>query len=31
VKLSAIHSRFETAQVERSDRELYPALVQLAS
>ena len=29
VKLSAIHPRFETAQVERSDRELYPRLVQL--
>jgi RHH-type proline utilization regulon transcriptional repressor/proline dehydrogenase/delta 1-pyrroline-5-carboxylate dehydrogenase len=30
VKLSAIHPRFETAQVERSDRELYPKLVELA-
>jgi RHH-type proline utilization regulon transcriptional repressor/proline dehydrogenase/delta 1-pyrroline-5-carboxylate dehydrogenase len=29
VKLSAIHPRFETAQVERSDRELYPRLVEL--
>jgi RHH-type proline utilization regulon transcriptional repressor/proline dehydrogenase/delta 1-pyrroline-5-carboxylate dehydrogenase len=29
VKLSAIHPRFETAQVERS-RELYPRLVELA-
>ncbi len=29
VKLSAIHPRFETAQVERSDRELYPKLVEL--
>ena len=30
VKLSAIHPRFETAQVERSERELYPRLVELA-
>jgi RHH-type proline utilization regulon transcriptional repressor/proline dehydrogenase/delta 1-pyrroline-5-carboxylate dehydrogenase len=30
VKLSAIHPRFETAQIERSDRELYPKLVELA-
>jgi RHH-type proline utilization regulon transcriptional repressor/proline dehydrogenase/delta 1-pyrroline-5-carboxylate dehydrogenase len=29
VKLSAIHPRYETAQVERSDRELYPRLVEL--
>jgi RHH-type proline utilization regulon transcriptional repressor/proline dehydrogenase/delta 1-pyrroline-5-carboxylate dehydrogenase len=29
VKLSAIHPRFETTQVERSDRELYPRLVEL--
>jgi RHH-type proline utilization regulon transcriptional repressor/proline dehydrogenase/delta 1-pyrroline-5-carboxylate dehydrogenase len=29
VKLSAIHPRFETAQVERSDGELYPRLVEL--
>jgi RHH-type proline utilization regulon transcriptional repressor/proline dehydrogenase/delta 1-pyrroline-5-carboxylate dehydrogenase len=29
VKLSAIHPRFETAQVLRSDRELYPRLVEL--
>jgi RHH-type transcriptional regulator, proline utilization regulon repressor / proline dehydrogenase / delta 1-pyrroline-5-carboxylate dehydrogenase len=29
VKLSAIHPRFETAQVERSERELYPRLVEL--
>jgi RHH-type proline utilization regulon transcriptional repressor/proline dehydrogenase/delta 1-pyrroline-5-carboxylate dehydrogenase len=29
VKLSAIHPRFETAQVERSDHELYPRLVEL--
>jgi RHH-type transcriptional regulator, proline utilization regulon repressor / proline dehydrogenase / delta 1-pyrroline-5-carboxylate dehydrogenase len=29
VKLSAIHPRFETAQAERSDRELYPKLVEL--
>ena len=29
VKLSAIHPRFETSQVERVDRELYPRLVEL--
>ncbi|HEX5638890.1 MAG TPA: proline dehydrogenase family protein, partial [Burkholderiaceae bacterium] len=29
VKLSAIHPRFETAQVERSNQELYPRLVEL--
>jgi len=29
VKLSAIHPRFETAQVERSDRELHPRLIEL--
>jgi RHH-type proline utilization regulon transcriptional repressor/proline dehydrogenase/delta 1-pyrroline-5-carboxylate dehydrogenase len=31
VKLSAIHPRFETAQAERSDRELYPRLVELGA
>ncbi len=30
VKLSAIHPRFETAQIERCERELYPRLVELA-
>ncbi len=30
VKLSAIHPRFETAQIERSDGELFPRLVQLS-
>jgi RHH-type transcriptional regulator, proline utilization regulon repressor / proline dehydrogenase / delta 1-pyrroline-5-carboxylate dehydrogenase len=30
VKLSAIHPRYETAQVERVERELYPRLVALA-
>jgi RHH-type proline utilization regulon transcriptional repressor/proline dehydrogenase/delta 1-pyrroline-5-carboxylate dehydrogenase len=29
VKLSAIHPRFETAQVERAEQELYPRLVEL--
>jgi RHH-type proline utilization regulon transcriptional repressor/proline dehydrogenase/delta 1-pyrroline-5-carboxylate dehydrogenase len=31
VKLSAIHPRFETAQVQRSDLELYPRLVELGA
>ncbi len=30
VKLSAIHPRFETSQIERCERELYPRLVELA-
>ncbi|MEP6608952.1 MAG: bifunctional proline dehydrogenase/L-glutamate gamma-semialdehyde dehydrogenase PutA [Burkholderiaceae bacterium] len=30
VKLSAIHPRFETAQIERCERELYPRLFELA-
>ena len=30
VKLSAIHPRFETAQIERCERELYPRLLELA-
>jgi RHH-type proline utilization regulon transcriptional repressor/proline dehydrogenase/delta 1-pyrroline-5-carboxylate dehydrogenase len=30
VKLSAIHPRFETLQIERVDRELYPRLLELA-
>ncbi len=30
VKLSAIHPRFETAQIERCEKELYPRLVELA-
>ena len=30
VKLSAIHPRFETAQITRCERELYPRLVELA-
>ncbi|HKO67720.1 MAG TPA: proline dehydrogenase family protein, partial [Burkholderiaceae bacterium] len=30
VKLSAIHPRFETAQIERCERELYPRLIELA-
>lgn len=31
VKLSAIHPRFETAQIDRVDRELYPRLLELAT
>lgn len=30
VKLSATHPRFETAQIERCERELYPRLLELA-
>ena len=30
VKLSAIHPRFETAQIDRVERELYPQLLELA-
>jgi len=30
VKLSAIHPRFETTQIDRVERELYPQLVELA-
>jgi len=31
VKLSAIHPRFETSQIDRVERELYPQLVELAA